>query len=48
MVECHGIELANGEVIKRITEEGYTYLGVMELDQVMEGGDEEKGYERVL
>ena len=36
MVECNGIELANGEVIKRITEEGYTYLGVMELDQVME------------
>ena len=35
-VECNGIELANGEVIKRITEEGYTYLGVMELDQVME------------
>ena len=36
MVECNRIELANGEVIKRITEEGYTYLGVMELDQVME------------
>ena len=34
--ECNGIELASGEVIKRITEEGYTYLGVMELDQVME------------
>ena len=36
MVECNGIELANGEVIKRITEEGCAYLGVMELDQVME------------
>ena len=36
MVECNGIELANGEFIKRITEEGYTYLVVMELDQVME------------
>ena len=36
MVKCNGIELANGEVIKRITEKGCTYLGVMELDQVME------------
>ena len=36
MVECNGIELANGDVIKRITEEEYTYLRVIELDQVME------------
>ena len=36
MVECNGIEVANGEVIKQITEVGYTYLGVMELHQVME------------
>ena len=36
IVRCDGIELPNDEVIKEVEQEGYTYLGVVELDKVKE------------
>ena len=36
IVKSDGIELPNDEVIKEVDENGYTYLGVVELDKMME------------
>ena len=41
VVRCDGIELPNDEIIKEVGQEGYTYLGIVELDTVKE--DEMKG-----
>ena len=34
--QMHGIELPNGEVMKKIDEEGYKYLGIVEYDKIKE------------
>ena len=31
VVRCEGIKLSNGEVMKEVEKEGYTYLGIVEL-----------------
>ena len=36
LVECNGVELPNEEVIKQVEKDGYKYLGVLELDRIME------------
>eukprot|EP00795_Rhopilema_esculentum_P008908 gene8908-biopygen10486 len=36
MVTCDGIELPDGEKIKGVDEEGYKYLGIVELDGIKE------------
>ncbi|XP_063592533.1 uncharacterized protein LOC134769724 [Penaeus indicus] len=36
IVRCEGIELPNDEIIKEVGQEGYTYLGIVELDKVKE------------
>ena len=35
-VRCEGIKLPNSEVIKEVEKEGYTYLGIVELDKCKE------------
>ncbi|CAB3978867.1 Hypothetical predicted protein [Paramuricea clavata] len=37
IVECNGIQLPDEETIKSVKEDGYKYLGILELDKVMEG-----------
>jgi hypothetical protein len=34
--DCEGIVLPNGDVMKSIEDEGYKYLGILELDDIME------------
>ena len=34
--KTEGIHLVNGETIKEVCEEGYKYLGILELDKVKE------------
>ena len=34
--KTEGIQLVNGETIKEVCEEGYKYLGILELDKVKE------------
>ncbi len=36
LVECNGIELPNGERVRQVEKDGSKYLGVLELDRVME------------
>ena len=36
VVRCEGIKLPNCEVIKEVEKEGYTYLGIVELDKIKE------------
>ena len=36
VVRCEGIKLPNSEVIKEVEKEGYTYLGIVELDKCKE------------
>ena len=36
IVESEGIQLINGETMKEVGEEGYTYLGILELDKIKE------------
>ena len=36
LVECEDIELTNGESIKEVGDEGYKYLGMLELDKIKE------------
>ena len=36
MVICDGIELPDGEKMKGVNEEGYKYLGIVELDGIRE------------
>ena len=42
IVRCKGIELPNDEIIKEVGQEGYTYLGIVELDKVKENEMKEK------
>ena len=34
-MNSHGIQLPNGEAIKNVDEEGYKYLGILEIDEIM-------------
>ena len=34
VVRCEGIKLPNCEVMKEVEKEGYTYLGIVELDKI--------------
>ena len=36
VVRCEGIMLPNNEVMKEVEKEGYTYLGIVELDMIKE------------
>ncbi|XP_068713273.1 uncharacterized protein [Montipora capricornis] len=36
VVRCEGIMLPNNEVMKEVEKEGYTYLGIVELDKIKE------------
>ena len=36
VVRCEGIKLPNCEVMKEVEKEGYTYLGIVELDKIKE------------
>ena len=42
MVACDGIQLPNEEVMKNVDEKGYTYLGVIETDEIKEKEIKEK------
>ncbi len=42
IARCEGIELPNGEVMKEVEKEGYTYLGIVELDKIKENEIKEK------
>ena len=42
IVRCEGIELPNDEIIKEVGQEGYTYLGIVELEKVKENEMKEK------
>jgi len=42
IARCEGIVLPSGEVMKEVDEEGYTYLGVVELDKIKENEMKEK------
>ncbi|CAB4007495.1 Hypothetical predicted protein [Paramuricea clavata] len=37
IVECNGIQLPDEKTIKSVEEDGYKYLGILELDKIMEG-----------
>ena len=41
-VRCEGIKLPNTEVMKEVEREGYTYLGIVELDKIKENEMREK------
>ena len=36
IARCEGVELPDGEVMKEVEQEGYTYLGMVELDKIKE------------
>ena len=36
IARCEGVELPDGEVMKEVGQEGYTYLGMVELDKIKE------------
>ena len=42
LARCEGIELPDGEVMKEVEQEGYTYLGIVELDKIKEKEMKEK------
>ena len=42
IVRCEGINLPNGEVMRKAKKEGYTYLGIVELDKTKENEMKEK------
>ena len=42
VVRCDGIKLPNSEVMKKVEKEGYTYLGIIELDKIKENEMKEK------
>ena len=42
IVQSEGIKLPDGEVMKRVGEEGYTYLDIIELDKIKETDMKEK------
>ena len=33
IARCEGVELPDDEVMKEVEQEGYTYLGIVELDK---------------
>ena len=41
-VRCERIKLPNSEVIKEVKMEGYTYLGMVELDKIKDNKMKEK------
>ena len=51
VVRCERIKLPNSEVMKEVEKEGYTYLGIVELDKIKENEMKEitiKEYKRRL
>ena len=42
IVKSEGIKLADGELMKQVGQEGYTYLGIIELDKIKETEIKEK------
>ena len=42
IVKSEGIKLPDGEVMKQVGQEGYTYLGIIELDKIKETETKEK------
>ena len=44
IVKSEGIKLLDGEVMKQVGQEGYTYLGIIELDKIKEIEMKEKKY----
>ena len=42
VVKCDGIKLPNNEVMKEVEKEGYTYLGIVELNKIKENEMKEK------
>ena len=42
IVKSEGIKLPDGEVMKQVGQEGYTYLGIIELDKIKETEMKEK------
>ena len=42
IVKTEGIKLPDGEVMKQVGQEGYTYLGIIELDKINETEMKEK------
>ena len=42
IVRHQGIELPNGETMKEMEHEGYTYLGIVKLDKIKETEMKEK------
>ena len=36
LIAGEGIHLPNDKLMKEVTEEGYTYLGILELDKIKE------------
>ena len=47
VVRCEGMKLPNCEVMKAVEKEGYTYLGIVELDKIKESEIKEKNYKRI-
>ena len=42
VVRCEGITLPNGDIMKEVEKQGYTYLGIIELDKIKEKEMKEK------
>ena len=42
VLRCEGIKLPNSKVLKEVEKEGYTYLGIVELDKIKENEMKEK------
>ena len=42
VVRCEGIKLSNTDVMKEVEKEGYTHLGIVELDKTKENEMKEK------
>ena len=42
IVKTEGLKLPDGEVMKQVGQEGYTYLGMIELDKIKETEMKEK------
>ena len=47
-VRCEGIKFTNTEVIKEVEKEGYTYLGIVELDKIKDNEMKERTIRLVL
>ena len=42
IIKTEGIKLPDGEVLKQVEQEGYTYLGIIRLDKIKEKGMKEE------